>query len=170
MPFPSGWKRRLRAKGHDVRLINAGVSGDTTAGGRARLEWALGDKPDIAIVELGANDALRGIDPQETYNNLDAILNTLTTRHIPILLAGMKAPRNLGNDFIRVFDDIYPKLQKKYGVLLYPFFLDGVALHSDRLQPDGLHPTAEGVGVIVAGILPVIETMLPAAGNSARKQ
>lgn len=158
--FPAKLEAALRAKDHDVRLINAGVSGDTTAGGRARLGWALTDKPDRAIVELGANDALCGIDPVRVRDNLDAILSELTARGVDIFLAGMIAPRDMGSAYAETFDAIYPSLQKKYGVPLYPFFLDGVLEQPAFTFYDGLHPTAAGVDVIVAGILPHIERWL----------
>ena len=159
--FPVKLEAALRAKGHNnIRVVNAGVSGDTTAGGRARLDWALADKPDFAIVELGANDALRGLDPKLAYANLDAILTTLRQRNVGVLLAGMLAPRNLGADYGRDFDALYPRLAAKHGVPLYPFFLDGVALHPDLTQPDGLYPTIQGVDRIVAGILPQVEALL----------
>lgn len=158
--FPVKLEAALRAKGHKVRVINAGVSGDTTAGGKARLDWALADRPDFAIVELGANDALRGLDPALAFTNLDAILTSLRQRNVKVLLAGMLAPRNLGGDYARDFDAIYPRLATKHGVPLYPFFLDGVATHADLTQPDGLHPTAKGVDRIVSGILPQVEGLL----------
>jgi acyl-CoA thioesterase-1 len=158
--FPAKLQQALRAKGYRVEVVNAGVSGDTTAGGRARLDWALADRPDYAIVELGANDALRGLDPKLAYANLDAILGTLRDRHVNVLLAGMLAPRNLGPDYAAAFDSIYPSLQKKYSVPLYPFFLEGVALHHDLTLPDGLHPNSDGVDTIVRGILPTVQSWL----------
>ena len=172
--FPVKLEAALKAKGYAVQVVNAGVSGDTTAGGRARLEWTLADRPDYApdyaIVELGANDALRGLDPELTYGNLDAILARLQGRKVKVLLAGMLAPRNLGDAYVRAFDAIYPRLQAKYGVALYPFFLDGVALHPELTLPDGMHPNAQGVDRIVTGILPAVERLLgPPVGPSAAK-
>lgn len=160
--FPAALERALHAAGRgDVRVIAAGVAGDTTAGGRARLDWSLADRPHAAIVELGANDGLRGIDPASTHANLDAILGELSRRGIPVLLAGMYAPPNLGREYGQAFDAIYPKLAQKHGVALYPFFLDGVAVEPALNQPDGLHPNAEGVAVIVARILPYVMRVLP---------
>ena len=161
--FPNRLQAALRAKGLNVTVINAGVSGDTTAGGRARLAWALRDDPDAVIVELGANDALRGLEPQEAYNNLDAILTTLGEKHVPVLLAGMMAPPNLGKEYAAAFDAIYPKLAKKHGVALYPFFLDGVAANPKLNQDDGMHPNAAGVHVIVTAMLPAVERLLAEA-------
>lgn len=158
--FPAKLERALKARGYQVRVINAGVSGDTTSGGRARLGWALADKPQRAIVELGANDALRGIDPALARANLEAIVETLQKQGVSVFLAGMMAPRNLGPDYIRAFDAIYPDLQRKYGVPLYPFFLDGVLQKPGLTLADGMHPSPKGVDVIVAGILPAIERWL----------
>jgi acyl-CoA thioesterase-1 len=160
LPEPQGFTRQLEkalaAKGYSVTVVNAGVSGDTTAGGRARLDWALADKPDAAIVELGANDMLRGLDPGQAKANLDAILKTLAERKIPTLLAGMFASPSLGKPYTDKFNAIYPDLAKTYDVPLYPFFLDGEAL----IQPDGLHPNAQGVAVIVERILPSVTALL----------
>jgi acyl-CoA thioesterase-1 len=168
--FPVHLEAALRSQGYAVQVINGGVSGDTSADGRARLDWALGDgtetsMPTAVVVELGANDALRGIDPALTYANLDAILTALQTRHIKILLAGMKAPPNLGADYGRTFDAIYPRLQMQHGVPLYPFFLDGVALHPERMLGDGMHPNRDGVLTMVHNILPYVDALLgpPAA-------
>ncbi len=161
---PQGFTRQLEkalaGKGYSVTVINAGVSGDTTAGGRARLDWALADKPDAAIVELGANDMLRGLDPDQARANLDAILKTLTERKIPTLLAGMFASPSLGKPYTDRFNAIYPDLAKSYGLPLYPFFLDGVALDRTLIQQDGLHPNAQGVAVIVERILPSVTALL----------
>jgi acyl-CoA thioesterase-1 len=158
--FPSRLEAALRQEGYDVRVINAGVSGDTTAGGRSRIGWALAEKPHAAILELGANDMLRGVDPRQTMENLDAILAELKASRAKILLAGFKAPRNLGLDFAREFDAIYPALAKKHGIDLYPFFLEGIALKPELNQGDGLHPTAKGVDSIVRGILPQVRKLL----------
>lgn len=168
--FPVKLEAALKAKGYAVQVINAGVSGDTTAGARARLDWALADHPDYAIVELGANDALRGLDPVLAQANLDAILGTLEAHQVKILLAGMLAPPNLGSDYGRAFNAIYPKLQAKWHVPLYPFFLDGVTLHPELTLPDGLHPNPRGVDRIVSGILPSVETLLgpPSSGQAGQ--
>ncbi|HIJ63570.1 MAG TPA: arylesterase [Rhodospirillaceae bacterium] len=158
--FPAQLERALTAKGFAVQVVNAGVSGDTSAGGRARLDWALADKPERAIVELGINDALRGIDPKITYANLDSILTSLRDRGVKVLLAGMLAPRNLGADYVAAFDGIYPRLRTAHKVPLYPFFLDGVAMHRDLTLEDGLHPNAQGVAAIVRGIMPLVQQWL----------
>jgi acyl-CoA thioesterase-1 len=152
--FPAKLEAALKAKGVAARVINGGLSGDTSAGGRARLDWALEPKPDFAIVELGGNDGLRGLDPAETRANLDAILSKLKEKGVPALLAGMYAPPNMGPDYGKAFNAVYPELAKKHGVLLYPFFLEGVAADPALNQPDGIHPNAKGVGVIVERILP----------------
>ncbi|MDB5364756.1 MAG: arylesterase [Rhodospirillales bacterium] len=159
--FPARLESVLKARGHDVRVINAGISGDTTAGGLARLDWSLADKPDLVLLELGSNDMLRGIDPGSTEANLDAMLQKLTAAKIPVLLCGMYAARNLGPDYVTRFDAIYPKLAKKYGVALYPFFLDGVALDASLNQGDGMHPNPAGVRIVVDRMAPVIEKLLP---------
>ncbi len=158
--FPAQLQMALAAKGHKVNVVNAGVSGDTTSDGAARLDWALDPKPDAVIMELGANDALRGIDPKVPRTNLDSMLATLKAKGLTVLLTGMKAPNNWGADYAKDFDAIYPDLASKYGVPLYPFFLDGVALDRSFTQPDGLHPTAAGVAEIVKRILPVVETLV----------
>jgi acyl-CoA thioesterase-1 len=159
--FPVQLERALSGAGYRVTIANAGVSGDTTADGRARLAWTLADPYDFAIVEFGANDALRGLDPQQAYGNLDFILNGLAEKKIKVLLAGMYAPRNLGADYAKEFDAIYPRLTAAHaGTLLYPFFLDGVALHPELVQPDGLHPTAAGVAAIVRNILSTVTKLL----------
>ena len=154
--FPVQLEKALQQSGYNVAVVNAGVSGDTSAGGLARLEWALADAPQIVIVELGGNDALRGLPPEMTFDNLDAILERLKVAGIRVILAGMKAPRNLGDDYTAAFDQIYPQLASKYNVSFYPFFLDGVALDPALNQADGIHPNATGVGVIVERILPVV--------------
>jgi len=145
---------RLKAKGIDATVVNAGVSGDSTAGGLARLDWSLADSPNAAIVELGSNDALRGIAPEETEKNLSAILSKLAARDIPVLLLGMKAPRNLGPEYDAQFDAIYPRLAKKYGALFYPFVLDGVAMNAKLNQADGIHPNPAGEKIIADKIFP----------------
>jgi len=155
----------LRSRGHDIRVRNGSISGDTTAGGRARLAWALSAKPDFAIVALGGNDGLRGLDPAQTRANLGAILARLTERKVPVLLAGMKAPRNLGPEYEAAFNGAYPALARRYGAVLYPFFLDGVALDPALNQPDLIHPNAAGVAVIVERILPYVEKLLAGGGE-----
>ncbi|WP_310198561.1 arylesterase [Ancylobacter sp. 3268] len=159
--FPVKLQAALKARGHDVVIDNAGVSGDTASGGASRLDWSVPDGTQGVILELGANDALRGIDPAVTRKALDAALARLKERGIPVLLAGMLAPPNMGADYKARFDAIYPALASTYGVPLYPFFLDGVAGQGARLnQADGMHPTAEGVEVIVEKILPTVEAWL----------
>jgi acyl-CoA thioesterase-1 len=158
--FPAQLQMALQAKGYKVTIVNAGVSGDTTAGGLERLAWTLQPKPDGVILELGANDALRGVDPKETRANLDKMLAVLISKNIDVLLAGMKSPTNWGPDYAKEFDAIYPDLAAKYHVALYPFFLEGVALDRAYTQPDGLHPTAKGVAEIVKRILPDVEAQL----------
>ena len=162
-------QRALAAKGLATDIANAGVSGDTTSGGLARLDWSVPDGTDAVILELGANDALRGLDPKVTRGALDAMLRRLSNRHIPVLLCGMLAPRNMGPEYGRAFDAIYPDLAKAYGAILYPFFLDGVATEPKLNQRDGLHPTAAGVDVIVAKILPAVERLLAKVTTDARK-
>jgi acyl-CoA thioesterase-1 len=158
--FPAQLEQRLNEKGYPVLVINAGVSGDTSAGGAARLDWSLADYPDIVIVELGANDALRGLSPQQTRTNLATILARLREHNVRAILTGMKAPRNLGEDYYNSFDSLYPDLAAEFNVAFYPFFLEGVAGRSDLNQADGIHPTALGVRVIVDKMLPLVETML----------
>lgn len=166
--FPVQLQIALRDKGHDVIVANAGVSGDTAAGGLARLEWSVPEGTHAVILELGANDALRGHDPVKTYSALTKIVANLKERGIAVLIAGMKAPRNFGNDYVETFDRIYPYLAEHHNVLLYPFFLDGVAGVAGLNQPDGIHPTAEGVTEIVRRIVPSVEKLVglvrPAAG------
>ena len=152
--FPVQLQAALKAKGRDVEILNAGVSGDTAGGGLERLDWAVPPDASGVILELGANDALRGLDPAQTAKALAAIVANLKARGIEILLAGMQAPRNLDEAYRAKFDAIYPDLAKTHGLLLRPFFLEGVALDPKLTLPDGLHPTAKGVGVIVDGILP----------------
>ena len=162
--FPARLQQALVAEGLAVEVIDGGVSGDTTAAGRARLGWALGSdadaQPDAVIVELGANDALRGIDPDITYRNLDAILGELKRRDIPVLLAGMLAPPNYGTDYGRRFAAVYTRLADAYGVTLYPFFLDGVARIARLNQADGIHPNAAGVDEIVRRITPAAAALV----------
>ena len=158
--LPQKLEERLRADGFDAKVINAGVSGDTTAGGLARLDWAMGEHPPYAIVELGANDALRGLDPAEAYANLDKILARLAAAHVKALLIGMLAPGNWGKSYQEKFDAIYPNLAAKYRVPLYPFILDGVALDPKLNQGDGLHPNIAGVALIVGKLAPMVESLI----------
>ena len=164
LPANEGFVPRLQAalaaKGVAVVIANAGVSGDTASGALARLDWSVPDGTDAVIVEIGANDMLRGIKPQVTRGALDTILQRLTGRHIAVLLCGMRAAPNLGADYGQSFESIYPELAAKYGTLVYPFFLDGVAADLGLLQKDGLHPNAAGVDVIVARILPKVEELV----------
>jgi len=158
--FPAKLQAALKAKGENVVVVNAGVSGDTASAGLARLDWSVPQDADAVIVELGANDALRGIDPKQTKAALDAILARLDARPVPVLLAGMRAPRNMGADYVRAFDAIYPALAAAHRVVFYPFFLDGVATDPKLNQNDGLHPSAAGVDVIVREILPRVEELI----------
>jgi acyl-CoA thioesterase I len=164
LPDKDGFVPRLQAaltaKGIAAEVANAGVSGDTAADGLARLAWSVPDGTDAVIVELGANDMLRGLNPSVTRDRLDAILDQLTKRHIAILLCGMRSAPNLGADYGRAFESIYPDLAAKYGALFYPFFLDGTAGNRSLTQSDGLHPNAAGVGVIVEKILPKVEELI----------
>ncbi len=158
--FPAQLEAALRARGFPVAVVNAGNSGDTTAAGRARLDWALAEEPDLVLVELGANDGLRAIDPKVTYRNLDEILTRISAKGLPVLFAGMRAPRNLGEDYAAAFNQVFPRLAEKHGVAFYPFFLDGVALDPSLNQADGIHTNASGVAVIVERILPAIEPLV----------
>jgi acyl-CoA thioesterase-1 len=158
--FPAQLEAALRAKGHDVTVINAGVSGDTTSAALERLDWALVPEADAVIVALGANDALRGVDPKQTRASLDAILDAIGERKMPALVAGMLAPRNLGPDYAAAFDPIFGELSKAHGAVFYPFFLDGVAAVSEFNQADGMHPNARGVAAMVKGILPSVEELI----------
>ena len=158
--FPARLQKSLEVKGIAVDMINAGVSGDTTSGGRDRLDWSVPEGTEAVILELGANDALRGIDPRVTRAALTDILTRLKARRIAVLLCGMVAPPNYGSDYSARFNAIYPELAKSFGVPLYPFFLEGVAAAARLNQADGLHPTAEGVDMIVKNILPTVEAFL----------
>ncbi len=161
--FPVKLEAALRERGHDVKVLNAGVSGDTAAAGLARLEWSLDASVNAVIVELGGNDALRGLPPAQSEQALDGILGKLEQRKLPVLVAGMQAPRNLGPDYAAAFDPMYERLAKKHGALLYPFFLDGVAADTRLNQQDGMHPNSQGVDVIVARMLPMAEQLLAKA-------
>ncbi len=161
--FPARLTIALQAKGIAATIVNAGVSGDTASGGLGRLDWSVPQDTEAVILELGANDALRGIDPSVTKTALDTILKKLKDRHIVVLLAGMRAPRNLGPDYVSAFDAIYPALASTHAVVFYPFFLDGVASDPKLNQSDGLHPNAAGVDVIVARIMPQVEELIAKA-------
>jgi acyl-CoA thioesterase-1 len=160
--FPVRLQKALEAKGIAVDMINAGVSGDTTSGGRERLDWSVPEGTEAVILELGANDALRGTDPAVTRAALSDIVTKLKARKIAVLLCGMVAPPNYGSDYAARFNAIYPDLAKSFGVPLYPFFLDGVAADTRLNQADGMHPTAEGVDIIVKNILPTVQAFLGA--------
>ena len=160
--FPARLQKALQSKGIAVDMINAGVSGDTSSGGRDRLDWSVPEGTEAVIVELGANDALRGVDPKVTRSALTDILTRLKARKIAVLLCGMYAPPNYGADYAARFNAIYPDIAREFGVPLYPFFLEGVATEARLNQPDGLHPTAEGIDVIVKNILPTVEAFLGA--------
>ncbi|KQZ14976.1 acyl-CoA thioesterase [Mesorhizobium sp. Root554] len=155
--FPEKLQAALRAKGHDVVIANAGVSGDTSSGALSRLDWSVPDGTQLVILEIGANDMLRGIDPELVEQNLDKMLARLKARNIPVLLAGMLAAPNLGHAYGEAFGSIYPKLAEKYGATLYPFFLDGVAADKALLLEDGMHPSAGGIDRIVERILPTVQ-------------
>jgi acyl-CoA thioesterase I len=160
--FPARLQAALEARGHDVEITDAGSSGDTSSGGRARLDWSIpvDEEVDGVILELGANDALRGLPPEKTRENLDAIITRLKERGIEVLLAGMLAPPNLGADYESRFNAIYPELASKHDLILYPFFLDGVTGNPDLLLDDGMHPNANGINRMVDGILPYAEDFL----------
>ena len=158
--FPERLEAALRAAGHEVTVANAGVSGDTTSGGLARLDWSVSDGTDLVILELGANDMLRGLGPDITEKNLDEMIVRLKARGIDVLLIGMRAAPNMGPDYQQTFDAIYERLAAKHDVLLYPFFLDGVAANPGLLLDDGMHPNAAGVERMVEGVLPLVERQL----------
>ena len=158
--FPVKLERALKAKGIAAEVANAGVSGDTASGGLARLDWSVPEGTDAVILELGANDMLRGIDPSRTRQALEEIVRRLTGRRIPVLLAGMRAAANLGSDYARDFATIYSELAVRHDLLFYPFFLEGVAGEAGLNQGDGLHPSAAGVDAIVARMLPKVEELV----------
>ncbi len=158
--FPEKLEAALRERGHDVAVANAGVSGDTTSGGLSRLDWSVPDGTDLVILELGANDMLRGVSPDITERNLEAMILRLKERGIAILLAGMVAAPNLGEDYGTAFNGIFPRLAERHGLILYPFFLDGVAADSALLLEDGMHPNAAGVDRMVEKAVPVVERAL----------
>ena len=161
--FPARLQKALKAKGYDVSIVNAGVSGDTTTAGLDRLAWSVPDGTGGVILELGANDALRGIDPKVTKAALEKILGRLEKRNIPVLLAGMQSPRNMGPDYVKAFDAIYPALASRHEVVFYPFFLTGVATAPELNQRDGMHPNAKGVDMIVQRMLPSVEQLIARA-------
>lgn len=161
--FPARLEQALKSRGVAVDVHNAGVSGDTASGGLARLDWSIPEGTDAVIVELGANDALRGIDPKVTRAALDSILRRLKARGLPVLLAGMQAPRNLGPDYAREFDRVFPELAAAHDVIFYPFFLEGVATKARFNLGDGIHPNQAGVDVIVKGMLPQVEQLIARA-------
>ncbi len=165
--FPAKLQKALKARGINVDMTNAGVSGDTASGGRDRLDWSVPEGTEAVIVELGANDALRGIDPAVTRAALSDILSKLKARRIAVLLCGMVAPPNYGKEFAARFNAIYPELAKSFGARLYPFFLEGVAADARLNQSDGMHPTAEGVDVMVQNILPTVEAFLGSISRGA---
>jgi len=164
--FPAQLEAALAARGIEARVVNAGVSGDTAAAGLARLDWALTEDASAVIIELGANDALQGLPPEAAKQALATIIEKVQAKGMPVLLAGMEAPRNLGKDYVDAFGAIYPDLAARYGLILYPFFLEGAALNAELMQKDGLHPNADGVAVIVERILPKVEELLTQAGNN----
>lgn len=163
--FPEKLQAALKAKAHDVEVANAGVSGDTSSGGLSRLDWSVPDGTNLVVLELGANDMLRGIQPEVTEANLDSMLGKLKQRNIPVLLIGMRAAPNLGPDYQQAFDAVFPRLAQKHGVPLYPFFLDGVAADRTFLLEDGMHPNAAGIDRMVERVLPQVEQLLAAAGK-----
>ena len=166
--FPAKLERVLRTKGVNAAIENAGVSGDTASGGLSRVDWSIPDDTDAVILELGANDMLRGIDPKLTREALDSILAKLKERNIVVLLCGMRAAPNLGSEYARAFESIFEDLARKYDSVFYPFFLDGVTTQTKFVMRDGLHPNAAGVDVIVAGILPKVEELIARIGNKGR--
>jgi acyl-CoA thioesterase-1 len=162
--FPAQLEKALKAKGLDVAISNAGVSGDTTSGGLARIDWSVPDGTKGVILELGANDALRGIPPEQTEQNLDRMISGLKNRGIGVLLVGMLAPPNMGEDYANRFNGIYDRIAKKHGVALYPFFLDGVVTHADLQLEDGMHPNGKGVTVMANRMLPTVEAFIKSVG------
>ena len=168
--FPAQLQDALKARGHNVRVVNSGVAGDTASDGLARFDWAMNEKADAVILELGANDSLRGTPVSETKKALSEILSRLKARDIEVLIAGMQAPRNWGEDYTREFSAMYSSLAEESGALLYPFFLDGIALEPSLNLPDGLHPNAKGVAVIVERILPEVEKLIERVKSKRAKE
>jgi acyl-CoA thioesterase-1 len=169
LALPVRLQAALKARGRDVVILNHGVSGDTAAGGLARVDWMMADKPGIVWVALGGNDALRGSDPVQAERNLDAIIGKLKTANVTVWLAGMLAPRNFGPEYAQAFDGMYKRLADKHGVALYPFLLDGVAADLQLNQPDGIHPSARGVDVLVEKMLPFVIENLDKHAASVRR-
>lgn len=165
MELPAVLQAKLDSAHIAAHIINAGVSGDTSADGLSRIDWSLADHPDAAMVEMGSNDALRGIDPVQTEQNISSILEKLKTAHVPVLLLGMKAPRNLGGEYATAFDAIYPRLAARYHAILYPFVLDGVAMNPKLNQEDGIHPNPAGVKVIASRLFPYVQKLLAEVRN-----
>ncbi|MBV8937682.1 MAG: arylesterase [Alphaproteobacteria bacterium] len=161
--FPARLEAWLHERGIAARVVNAGVSGDTTAGGLARLDWALADKPDLVILALGANDALRGIEPSAVHDNLDKMISKIRATGAKVLLLGMLAPPNWGDEYKRAFDRIFPELAHQHQLPLYPFFLEGVAMVPELNQPDGLHPNERGVAILVDRIAPLVADLIGGA-------
>lgn len=166
LAFPARLEEELKAAGHDVEVLDAGISGDTTAGGRSRLDWSLADSPDAVIIGLGGNDGLRAVDPDVTYDNLNAIVGRLTSEGLPVLLAGMQAPPNLGREYGDRFFGAYLRLAEEYDIVFYPFLLDGVAGEPSLNQADRIHPNADGVNVMVEKILPYAEQLVERAKDT----
>lgn len=164
--FPAKLQVALARRGHDVEVINAGVSGDTSSGGLSRLDWSVGPDVGAVVLELGANDALRGLPPETTRDNLNEIVRRLNERGVDVLVAGMLAPRNLGDEYAAAFDPIFADIAKAHDALLYPFFLEGVAMNPSLNLADGMHPTGEGVSVIVENVLPKVEELIARATGS----
>jgi acyl-CoA thioesterase I len=161
--YPAQLEAALKAKGLDVVVINAGVSGDTVVQGAARLDWALGDDVDAVMVELGANDALRGLPPEQAEAALEQIAAVVTAKKMPLLLMGMKSPPNMGPDYAAKFEPMYARIAEKHGATLYPFYLDGVAADANLNQADGIHPNSQGVAIIVQKTLPMVEALVAKA-------
>ncbi|MDF1750277.1 MAG: arylesterase [Alphaproteobacteria bacterium] len=163
--FPNKLEAALKKAGRDVRVINGGVSGDTSKGGLSRVDWLFADKPELMILELGANDGLRGLPPSETRKNLAAIIEKAQAAGVKVLLTGMMAPPNLGREYSEEFNAVFPGLAEEYNTLFYPFFLDGVVADANLNQGDGMHPTGAGVDVIVTRILPIVQQALDDLGQ-----
>ena len=163
--FPAQLEAALKARGRNVRVVNAGVSGDTATAALHRLDWALPDDADAVIVELGGNDALQGLPPEGTKAALAKLIEKIQAKGLPVLLAGMEAPRNMGKEYVEALGAIYPDLAAQYGVILYPFFLDGPALNEELMQKDGIHPNGKGVAVIVEKIMPKVDALLAKASR-----
>ncbi|MEC9267641.1 MAG: arylesterase [Pseudomonadota bacterium] len=164
--FPAVLEAELKALGHDVRVINGGVSGDTSKAGLSRVDWLFAEKPDLMLLELGANDGLRGLPPEDTERNLAQIIEKSQAAGVPVLLTGMLAPPNMGRDYGEAFNALYPRLAEKYGTAFYPFFLDGVAAEPELNQGDGMHPNAAGVEIIARRIAPSVIDALAAGSGS----